>query len=52
AIRETGAERVFVTHGYTAPFRRGLAEQGYDAAIAATDWQGEESEAPGAEAAE
>jgi putative mRNA 3-end processing factor len=28
AIRATGAERVFVTHGYTAPFRRWLEEQG------------------------
>ncbi|QMU58056.1 MAG: ligase-associated DNA damage response exonuclease [Boseongicola sp.] len=31
AIAETGAERVFVMHGYTGPFRRWLEEQGYDA---------------------
>jgi putative mRNA 3-end processing factor len=43
AIRASGCERVFVTHGYTAPFRRWLAEQGYDAGIVATEY-GEESE--------
>ena len=47
AIRETGATRVFVTHGYTAVFRRWLEGQGYDAGIVATDWQGDEAEAPG-----
>ena len=47
AIRETGAGRVFVTHGYTAVFRRWLADQGYDAGIVATDWQGDEAEASG-----
>lgn len=41
AIRATGAERVFVTHGYTAPFRRWLAEQGYDAGIVETEYEGE-----------
>lgn len=33
AIRATGAERVLVTHGYTAPFSRWLAEQGHDAQV-------------------
>jgi putative mRNA 3-end processing factor len=42
AIRATGAPRVFVTHGYTGQFRRWLAEQGYDAGIVATDWDGGE----------
>ncbi|TDL81233.1 ligase-associated DNA damage response exonuclease [Palleronia sediminis] len=41
AIAETGAERIFVTHGYTAIFRRWLAEQGYDAAIVETAYEGE-----------
>lgn len=45
AIRETGAERVFVTHGYTAPFRRWLAEQGYDVGIVVTEYGGAEDEA-------
>ncbi len=42
AIRETGAQRIFVTHGYTAAFRHWLEEQGYDAGIVATDYAGEE----------
>lgn len=41
AIRATGAERVFVTHGYTAQFRRWLEEQGYDARIVETEFEGE-----------
>jgi putative mRNA 3-end processing factor len=36
AVRATGAGRVFVTHGYTAPFRRWLETQGYDAGIVET----------------
>ena len=42
AIRETGAGRVFVTHGYTAPFRHWLAEQSYDAGIVATEFGAED----------
>ena len=41
AIAETGAERVFVTHGYTAQFRAWLETQGYDAAIVETEYEGE-----------
>jgi putative mRNA 3-end processing factor len=41
AIRATGASRVFVTHGYTVPFRRWLEEQGLDAGIVATEFTGE-----------
>jgi putative mRNA 3-end processing factor len=33
AIRETGATRIFATHGYTQPFRRWLESLGYDAGI-------------------
>ena len=33
AVRATGATRIFVTHGYTQPFRRWLERQGYDAGI-------------------
>lgn len=43
AIRATGAERVFVTHGYTAPFSRWLRDQGYDAGVVATDYGGDEA---------
>ncbi|MDX5351260.1 MAG: ligase-associated DNA damage response exonuclease [Paracoccaceae bacterium] len=45
AIRATGATRVFVTHGYTAPFRRWLETQGYDAGIVETRFGDEEAEA-------
>ncbi len=41
AIRATGAERVFVTHGYTQQFSRWLGEQGYDAAVVETEFEGE-----------
>jgi putative mRNA 3-end processing factor len=45
AIRATGAERVFVTHGYTAPFRQWLEAQGYDAGIVETQFTGDDAEA-------
>ncbi len=41
AIAATGAERIFVTHGYTAIFRRWLESRGYDAAVVETAWEGE-----------
>lgn len=44
AIRATGAHRICVTHGYTAPFSRWLTEQGYDARIVATEFEGETAE--------
>lgn len=43
AIRATGASRVFVTHGYTTPFRHWLETQGYDAGIVETRF-GEEAD--------
>ncbi len=43
AIRATGCESVFATHGYTTPFRRWLEEQGYNAGIVSTEY-GEEAE--------
>jgi len=46
AIAETGAERIFVTHGYTSVFRRWLETCGYDAAIVETDYEGESLDAP------
>ena len=49
AIRATGAERVFVTHGYTSVFRRWLEEQGYDARIVETQFDGDEATTDGAE---
>jgi len=41
-ISETGAERVYVTHGYTSIFRQWLSEQGYDAHEVKTSFAGEE----------
>ena len=41
AIRETGATRIFPTHGYTTAFTRWLTEQGYDARPVATEYEGE-----------
>ncbi|KAF0674953.1 ligase-associated DNA damage response exonuclease [Profundibacterium mesophilum] len=46
AIAATGAERVFVTHGYTSIFSRWLSEQGYDAAIVQTAYEGESLDDP------
>jgi putative mRNA 3-end processing factor len=48
AIRETGAETVLVTHGYTSVFRRWLEDQGYDARIVETEYEGESIDAPDA----
>jgi putative mRNA 3-end processing factor len=42
AIRETGAERVFVTHGYTAVVARWLSEQGLEAYPLETQYAGDE----------
>ncbi len=41
AIAATGAERVFVTHGYVNQFSQWLSEQGYDAGIVETEFGGE-----------
>ncbi|WP_424971164.1 ligase-associated DNA damage response exonuclease [Dinoroseobacter sp. S76] len=55
AIAETGAERIFVTHGYTSVFRKWLEDQGYDAQIVETQFEGEsvepDAEAPASEEA-
>lgn len=44
AIKETGAERVFVTHGYTAAFARWLNENGIEAYEGKTQYEGELAE--------
>lgn len=46
AIAATGAERVFVTHGYTRQFTRWLRDQGYDAHVVSTEYEGETLENP------
>ena len=43
AIAETGAERVWVTHGYREPVVRWLNERGIDARSVASRWEGEEA---------
>jgi putative mRNA 3-end processing factor len=42
AIRETGAETLYLTHGYTDSFTRYLREQGHDAHVLATEYGGED----------
>ena len=44
AIRATGAGRVFVTHGYTTPFRHWLETQGYDAGIVETGYADDDAD--------
>jgi putative mRNA 3-end processing factor len=45
AISATGAQRVYVTHGYSAPLVRWLCERGLDAATLQTQFTGEEGSA-------
>jgi putative mRNA 3-end processing factor len=52
AIRATGAGKVFVTHGYTASFRRWLEGEGYQAGVVETEYTGEGLDAPATEAPE
>ena len=47
AIRETGAERVFATHGYTEIFSQWLASEGYDAKVVPTEFGTEDDSAEG-----
>jgi putative mRNA 3-end processing factor len=42
AVSATGAERVWVTHGYREPVVRWLREQGLEAEAVASRWEGEE----------
>jgi putative mRNA 3-end processing factor len=44
AIRETGAEKVITTHGYTNLFSRWLRDQGYQATEEQTEFEGEDGE--------
>ena len=41
AIRETGAENIYVTHGYTEIFTKWLNTQGYHAQVVPTEFEGE-----------
>ena len=44
AIKQTGAEQVYVTHGYSEIFAQWLRESGLDAKEVKTQYEGEESE--------
>ena len=44
AIKETQAEHIYVTHGYTQVYTRYLNEQGYKAAVVETEYEGESLE--------
>lgn len=43
AIAATGAENIFVTHGYTSIFTKWLIEQGYNAREVRTEFSGDET---------
>lgn len=51
AIRETGAENIYVTHGYTDVFTRYLNDEGWNAQVVPTQFEGENLDS-GAEEAE
>ncbi|MCY4334290.1 MAG: ligase-associated DNA damage response exonuclease [Litoreibacter sp.] len=51
AIKATGAERIFVTHGYTSQFTKWLSDQGYDASVVETEFEGESLDTPETEPA-
>ncbi|MEO1139215.1 MAG: ligase-associated DNA damage response exonuclease [Pseudomonadota bacterium] len=45
AIKETDAENIYVTHGYTDIFARYLSENGYNAKVVPTEFTGESLDA-------
>jgi putative mRNA 3-end processing factor len=44
-IIATGADKIYVTHGYTEIFKKWLIEKGYDAEVVKTKFEGEQPEA-------
>ncbi|QFT63733.1 ligase-associated DNA damage response exonuclease [Roseivivax sp. THAF30] len=44
AIKETGAKKIFVTHGYTDIFARWLKSDGYDAHVLKTEFGSEDAD--------
>ncbi len=49
AVKETGAERIIATHGYTDIFSQYLRSVGYDATAESTEFTGESGAEPGHE---
>jgi putative mRNA 3-end processing factor len=41
AIRDSNAENIYVTHGYTDIFTRYLNENGWNASVVQTEFEGE-----------
>ena len=41
SVRETGAARVLTTHGHAEPLARYFGDQGVDAGVMRTAWEGE-----------
>lgn len=48
-IKETGAENIYVTHGYTDIFTRYLTENGWNARVVPTEFEGETLDTEGKE---
>ncbi|WP_299952890.1 ligase-associated DNA damage response exonuclease [uncultured Roseobacter sp.] len=48
-IKETGAENIYVTHGYTDIFTRYLMENGWNARVVPTEFEGETLDTEGKE---
>ncbi|WP_195820689.1 ligase-associated DNA damage response exonuclease [Roseobacter sp. MH60115] len=48
-IKETGAENIYVTHGYTDIFTRYLTENGWNARVVPTEFEGEMLDTEGKE---
>ncbi len=44
AVKETGAENIYVTHGYTLQFSKWLKDQGMNAQVVKTEFEGEVEE--------
>jgi putative mRNA 3-end processing factor len=44
AVKETGAENIYVTHGYSLQFSKWLKDQGMNAQVVRTEFEGEGEE--------
>lgn len=44
AVKDTGAQNIYVTHGYTDTYRKWLEHEGYMAKVVATEYEGESME--------
>ena len=44
AVKQTQAQHIYVTHGYTGIYSRYLNEKGYSAKVVSTEYEGESIE--------